>query len=99
MIVIYLLAGKGGGGGGFGVPGPDHDDPLHDPVALAEVAGAALILSAFHPAQFVYAGSLSGFLNLSDGIWPLLVWLTPAADRARVERTRDPSPIGEGGEH
>jgi diacylglycerol O-acyltransferase/trehalose O-mycolyltransferase len=28
--------------------------------------GAALILSAFHPGQFVYAGSLSGFLNPSS---------------------------------
>ena len=28
--------------------------------------GAALILSAYHPAQFSYAGSLSGFLNPSS---------------------------------
>ena len=31
---------------------------------------SALILAAFHPAQFIYAGSLSGFLNLSQGQWP-----------------------------
>ena len=34
---------------------------------------AALTLAAYHPGQFSYAGSLSGFLNLSDGIWPTLV--------------------------
>ena len=34
---------------------------------------SALILAAYHPNQFRYAGSLSGFLNLSQGIWPTLV--------------------------
>ena len=34
---------------------------------------SALILAANHPNQFRFAGSLSGFLNLSDGIWPTLV--------------------------
>ena len=34
---------------------------------------AALILAAYHPGNFKYAGSLSGFLHLSDGIWPTLV--------------------------
>jgi diacylglycerol O-acyltransferase/trehalose O-mycolyltransferase len=34
---------------------------------------SALILAAYHPNQFRYAGSLSGFLNLSAGIWPTLV--------------------------
>ncbi|MCV7226144.1 esterase family protein [Mycolicibacterium komossense] len=34
-------------------------------VGLSMSGGAALILSAYHPAQFVYAGSLSGFLNPS----------------------------------
>ena len=34
---------------------------------------AALILAAYHPGQFRYAGSLSGFLNLSNGVWPTLV--------------------------
>ena len=34
---------------------------------------AALILAAYHPNNFRYAGSLSGFLNLSEGIWPTLV--------------------------
>jgi diacylglycerol O-acyltransferase/trehalose O-mycolyltransferase len=34
-------------------------------VGLSMSGGAALILSAFHPRQFSYAGSLSGFLNPS----------------------------------
>ena len=34
---------------------------------------AALLLAAYHPQLFVYAGSLSGFLNLSTGPWPGLV--------------------------
>jgi diacylglycerol O-acyltransferase / trehalose O-mycolyltransferase len=35
-------------------------------VGLSMSGGAALILSAYHPGQFVYAGSLSGFLNPSS---------------------------------
>jgi diacylglycerol O-acyltransferase / trehalose O-mycolyltransferase len=42
-------------------------------VGLSMSGSAALILAAYHPGQFRYAGSLSGFLNLSDGIWPRLV--------------------------
>ncbi|MDT5018581.1 MAG: diacylglycerol O-acyltransferase / trehalose O-mycolyltransferase [Mycobacterium sp.] len=42
-------------------------------VGLSMSAGSALILAAYHPGQFSYAGSLSGFLNLSNGIWPTLV--------------------------
>ena len=34
-------------------------------VGLSMSGGAALILSAYHPAQFAYAASLSGFLNPS----------------------------------
>ena len=34
---------------------------------------AALTLAIYHPEQFPYAGSLSGFLNLSEGWWPMLV--------------------------
>ena len=34
---------------------------------------ASLILAAYHPQEFAYAASLSGFLNLSNGIWPTLV--------------------------
>jgi diacylglycerol O-acyltransferase/trehalose O-mycolyltransferase len=40
----------------------------------ASMAGSAsLVLAANHPDDFIYAGSLSGFLNLSNGIWPTLV--------------------------
>jgi diacylglycerol O-acyltransferase/trehalose O-mycolyltransferase len=39
-------------------------------VGLSMGGSAALILAAFHPQQFIYAGSLSGFLNLSAGEWP-----------------------------
>jgi diacylglycerol O-acyltransferase / trehalose O-mycolyltransferase len=42
-------------------------------VGLSMSGSSALILAAFHPGQFVYAGSLSGFLNLSAGFWPILV--------------------------
>lgn len=35
-------------------------------VGLSMSGGAALILAAYHPAQFKYAGSLSGFLNPSS---------------------------------
>lgn len=30
-------------------------------------------MAAYHPQNFSYAASLSGFLNLSNGIWPTLV--------------------------
>lgn len=42
-------------------------------VGLSMSGSAALILAAYHPGQFVYAGSLSGFVNLSAGFWPVLV--------------------------
>jgi diacylglycerol O-acyltransferase/trehalose O-mycolyltransferase len=42
-------------------------------VGLSMSGSAALILAAYHPGNFTYAGSLSGFLNLSEGIWPTLV--------------------------
>jgi diacylglycerol O-acyltransferase / trehalose O-mycolyltransferase len=44
-------------------------------VGLSMSGSSALILAAYHPAQFIYAGSLSGFLNLSAGFWPILVGL------------------------
>ena len=34
---------------------------------------SALVLASHHPQRFIYAASLSGFLNLSDGHWPGLV--------------------------
>ncbi|OBF21566.1 alpha/beta hydrolase family protein [Mycobacterium sp. ACS4331] len=42
-------------------------------VGLSMSGSAALILAAYHPGQFIYAASLSGFLNLSDRFWPILV--------------------------
>jgi diacylglycerol O-acyltransferase/trehalose O-mycolyltransferase len=42
-------------------------------VGTSMSGSAALILAAYHPGQFSYAGSLSGFMNLSEGIWPTLV--------------------------
>jgi diacylglycerol O-acyltransferase / trehalose O-mycolyltransferase len=42
-------------------------------VGLSMSGSSALILAAYYPGQFSYAGSLSGFLNLSQGIWPTLV--------------------------
>lgn len=42
-------------------------------VGLSMSGSAALILAAYHPNNFSYAGSLSGFLTLSQGIWPTLV--------------------------
>jgi diacylglycerol O-acyltransferase/trehalose O-mycolyltransferase len=57
----YLSANKGISSSGNAV------------VGLSMSGSAALILAAYHPNNFRYAGSLSGFLNLSQGIWPTLV--------------------------
>ncbi|WP_059014280.1 alpha/beta hydrolase family protein [Mycobacterium sp. M26] len=42
-------------------------------VGLSMAGSAALTLAIWHPEQFPYAASLSGFLNLSEGWWPALV--------------------------
>src|SRR6185437_7112455 len=42
-------------------------------VGLSMSGGSALILAAYYPDKFVYAGSLSGFLNPSEGWWPMLI--------------------------
>jgi diacylglycerol O-acyltransferase/trehalose O-mycolyltransferase len=42
-------------------------------VGLSMAGSAALTLAIYHPGQFQYAASLSGFLNLSEGWWPMLV--------------------------
>ncbi len=42
-------------------------------VGLSMAGSAALTLAIWHPEQFQYAGALSGFLNLSEGWWPMLV--------------------------
>jgi diacylglycerol O-acyltransferase/trehalose O-mycolyltransferase len=42
-------------------------------VGLSMAGGAALTLAIWHPAQFIFAGSLSGFLNPSQGLWPTMI--------------------------
>lgn len=42
-------------------------------VGLSMGGSSALVLAAYHPQRFVYAGALSGFLNLSAAQWPGLV--------------------------
>jgi diacylglycerol O-acyltransferase/trehalose O-mycolyltransferase len=42
-------------------------------VGLSMAGSAALTFAVYHPNQFQYAASLSGFLNLSEGWWPMLV--------------------------
>ncbi len=59
----WLSANKGLSSGGNAVVGPSMG------------GSAALILAAYHPQNFSYAGSLSGFLNLSAGTWPGMVGL------------------------
>ena len=75
-LPAYLSANKGVSPSGNAV------------VGLSMSGSSALILAAYHPGQFSYAGSLSGFLNLSDGIWPTLVGDLDAR-RGRIRRHRD----------
>ena len=42
-------------------------------VGLSMAGSSAMTLAIYYPQQFQYAGSLSGFLNLSEGWWPMLV--------------------------
>jgi diacylglycerol O-acyltransferase/trehalose O-mycolyltransferase len=44
-------------------------------VGVSMSGSTALVYTMYHPNQFKYAGSLSGFLNLSDPFWPPLVGL------------------------
>src|ERR1700710_1527877 len=49
-------------------------DPFNNAVVgLSMSGGAALTLAIWHPAQFIFAGSLSGFLNPSQGLWPTMI--------------------------
>ncbi len=51
-------------------------DPLGNAVVgLSMSSGAALTLAAWYPQQFFFAGSLSGYLNRSKGLWPTLIGL------------------------
>ncbi len=45
-------------------------------VGLSMSGNSALILAAYHPDRFIYAGSLSAFLNPSEGWWPMLIGLS-----------------------
>ena len=42
-------------------------------VGLSMAGSASLTFAIWHPEQFIYAGSLSGFLNPSEGWWPFLI--------------------------
>jgi diacylglycerol O-acyltransferase / trehalose O-mycolyltransferase len=42
-------------------------------VGLSMAGSASLTLAIYHPEQFTYAASLSGFLNPSEGTWPRLI--------------------------
>jgi diacylglycerol O-acyltransferase/trehalose O-mycolyltransferase len=44
-------------------------------VGLSMSGGAALTLAIWHPTQFIFAASLSGYLNPSLGLWPTLIGL------------------------
>ncbi|MGB0970722.1 MAG: esterase family protein [Mycobacterium sp.] len=45
-------------------------------IGLSMAGSASLILSVWHPEQFVWAGSMSGFLNPSEGWWPFLIGIS-----------------------
>ena len=45
-------------------------------VGLSMAGGYSMILSVYHPDRFIYAGSMSGFLNPSEGWWPFLINLS-----------------------
>jgi diacylglycerol O-acyltransferase/trehalose O-mycolyltransferase len=42
-------------------------------VGLSMAGNSAMILAVYHPDQYIYAGSLSAFLNPSEGSWPFLI--------------------------
>jgi diacylglycerol O-acyltransferase / trehalose O-mycolyltransferase len=42
-------------------------------VGLSMAGNSAMILAVYHPDLYVYAGSLSAFLNPSEGSWPFLI--------------------------
>ncbi|MDY6997188.1 MAG: alpha/beta hydrolase family protein [Actinomycetota bacterium] len=60
-LPAYLAANKG------------VDPNRNAAVGLSMAGSAALTLAIYYPQQFQYAASLSGFLNLSEGWWPMLV--------------------------
>ncbi|MUL63817.1 diacylglycerol acyltransferase/mycolyltransferase Ag85A [Mycobacterium sp. CBMA 234] len=42
-------------------------------VGLSMAGSTSMTLAIYHPEQFIYAGSMSGFLNPSEGWWPFLI--------------------------
>lgn len=44
-------------------------------IGLSMAGSASLNLATWHPDQYIYAASLSGFLNPSEGWWPMLIGL------------------------
>ena len=57
-------------------------------VGLSMAGSAALTLAAWHPQQFIFAGSLSGYLNPSMGLWPTLIGVCHEG-RRRLQRGHD----------
>jgi len=45
-------------------------------VGLSMSGNSALILSAYYPGEFIYAGALSPFPNPSEGQWPFLIGIS-----------------------
>jgi diacylglycerol O-acyltransferase/trehalose O-mycolyltransferase len=44
-------------------------------VGISMAGGASMNYAIWYPQQYIYAGSLSGFLNPSEGWWPTLIGL------------------------
>jgi diacylglycerol O-acyltransferase / trehalose O-mycolyltransferase len=52
-------------------------DPARNAVVGLSMSGsAALTMAVWHPNQFIFASSLSGFLNPSQGLWPTLIGIS-----------------------
>src|SRR5258708_26115183 len=68
-LPAYLAANKG------------VDPTRNAAVGLSMAGSAALIFAIYHPNQFQYAGSLAGFLNLSEVWRPMLVGMSRAVAR------------------
>jgi diacylglycerol O-acyltransferase / trehalose O-mycolyltransferase len=52
-------------------------DPYNNAVVGVSMSGsAALTMATWHPTKFIFAGSLSGYLNPSSGLWPTLIGLS-----------------------
>ena len=75
-------------------------------VGLSMSGNSAMILAVYHPEMFIYAGSLSAFLNPSEGQWPFLINMAmgdaggyndrsdvgPGGDRPGLEAQRPDGP-------